>query len=320
MMDGSFMHRSKLGVTGPFAAFAVLIALRDITYEIYLKEFVDPFSYAFMIVATIVVVAILGLAIQRNSMTALVAKFQTPGLPSRSLALGALAALVYGVTFFMIHQIGAGVFDLIDYGLTPILTAALGFAFFQDTWRNAYIVSFCLYVGGLIMLAPSVSVSGYPLLFIAILSPLGTSLSDYLSKWLLGSGRLSREELLLVRFLPATLVLLIYRATLVSDSVYVKSPALVLLFALVLGALPLWFLCLGLFRNALTQLAIWEFLIPALAFFGTLYWHWFEAGREFRIVGALLVLVGIAFGATDSQKLSSDKGDLSHAENLEGCS
>jgi len=44
---------------------------------------------------------------------------------------------------------------------------------------------------------------GVPLIGIAILSPMATALSDYLSKWLLQEGELTRSEVLFSRFLPA---------------------------------------------------------------------------------------------------------------------
>lgn len=50
----------------------------------------------------------------------------------RLILVGISSAVVYVVTFEMIGRLGAGVFDLFDYGLAPILTGALGVMVFNN--------------------------------------------------------------------------------------------------------------------------------------------------------------------------------------------
>lgn len=260
---------STISLRLAFFGFAVLIAMRDVAAEV-LRE--SPESMALLICAVIATLAGAATAVS-GSASSLLGKLRRPPVRYRVVALSAMTAVIYWVTFEMIGRLGAGDFALIDYGLAPILTAGIGFLFFageQPGMRVA--VAMLLYLVGLWLMMGHQPHSNLLLLAVAILSPLCTAVSDALTKWLLTNGRLERSELLFVRFAPACLVLAVV-ASRAPGGPHINNWGWSLLVAAFMGFLPLWLLCTGLGRAALNRYAVWECLIPALAFLATLPFH-----------------------------------------------
>lgn len=143
---------------------------------------------------------------------------------------------------------------------------------------------------------------------IAVLSPIGTSISDATTKWLLSpsGGNMTRSELLFVRFLPATVLIgILIFAT--GGEIHLHSAELSIPLAIFGGFLPLWLLCTGLGRVALTKYAVWEFLIPAVAFFTTLPLHPEHLTLKTTSGAIVIILVVVLHEIKWRPRLSSPK-------------
>lgn len=299
----------------PFILFALLIACRDIFYDLIFHEKFTPSQFAFSISITIVVCSFT-ILIVRKKLKSLSRKLLDPRVLYRSIILGVIAAIIYYVTFAMIINIGAGLFNLIDYGLAPILTALLGIIFFKEKKSPFLFVSFILYLVGLIiiyldentaneLISGEIPINIMLLFLAAIISPIGTAISDFLTKWLLDKdkGNLDKEEILFIRFLPAALILFIIviiapevvgkdAINEISSEMRMQDFFYLIIASVLLGFLPMYLLCIGLVRNSLSKYAVWEFLIPAIVFF---YLFINEHGFvfKFEVFGALMILSGL---------------------------
>ena len=102
-----------------------------------------------------------------------------------------MTATVYCVTFSLIEndRMGAGLFNLIDGGLTPILTAAIGILVWREPLNRRFVLAFATYLIGIWALFGGRESYGLPLLATAALSPIGTAGSYGLQKWLLEESR-----------------------------------------------------------------------------------------------------------------------------------
>lgn len=254
-----------------FLMFALLLGARDVGAELIFKQraLEVALCFAFLICLTITTISLV-IILRQRGLVALVRKIAPRHIFLRVLVVGGSAAIVYAVTFYMIYGVGAGYFDLFDYGLAPLLTAAIGIAFFGNVITKRLLLATLAYVAGVFLLLWH-GTKGWAWIGIAVLSPVGTAVSDAMTKWLLSpeKGNLSRSELLFVRFLPAT-ALIGLGIVLTGGGLHLHDAPLSIPLAVIGGFLPLWFLCTGLGRAALTKYAVWEFLIPAVAFFATL--------------------------------------------------
>ena len=271
-----------------FATFVVLIAMRDILSELWLEE--NPIVFAFMVSSVTAGISILHLSL-RGGFQDLVAKLRRPAVLIKALPLGALSAFIYGLGYYLVKQVGAGLFNVVDYGITPLATLVLGKLMFGEKLGRSFTPAFIFYCAGLIMLNVYRSMTGILFLIPILAIPVAVSLSDALTKWLLGEdkGGLSKEELLIVRFLPGALVTaaLCYSTL---GGIPIEKPVALITVSLACGWLPLWILCTVLAKANLSQLAYWELVIPALAFFGTLHLHQDSNARFIPVLGALLIL------------------------------
>lgn len=256
-----------------FALFALLLGARDVGAELLFKgQAAEVRScLAFLICLTITVLSLFIVVVQGDA-PGLLKKVLNRRILPRVILVGVSAAVVYLVTFEMIGRFGAGVFDLFDYGLAPILTAGLGIMLFSNLFTPRLLVAALAYAAGIFLLFWGNQTPGWMWIAVALLSPVGTAVSDVTTKWLLSSGNMTRAELLFVRFLPATALIGIWiRAT--GGNIHLHFAEATVPLAVFGGFLPLWLLCTGLGRAALTKYAVWEFLIPAVAFFATLPLH-----------------------------------------------
>ena len=274
--------------------FALLIGSRDVGAELMFRKQPDEVAacFAFTICATITTIAFV-LILIRGGLPAMLRKILNRQVLPRVVIVGISAAVVYLVTFAMIHRIGAGLFNLFDYGLAPLLTAALGIVFLGNTLTRRMLLAALAYVAGIFLLFWGNETFGWAWIGIALLSPIGTAISDATTKWLLSPDRanLSRQESLFLRFLPATVLIGVW-INRTGGNIHIHNSGIPILLAVVCGFLPLWLLCTGLGRAALTKYAVWEFLIPAVAFFATLPVRP-ENLRLTTAVGALVILLAV---------------------------
>jgi drug/metabolite transporter (DMT)-like permease len=63
--------------------------------------------------------------------------------------------------------------------------------------------------------------------------------------------------------------------------------------AVICGYVPMWLFCGVLANNDLSRVAVWELLIPVVAFVVTLPWHVQEHLHFSPILGAVLIVGGV---------------------------
>jgi len=278
-----------------FAFFALLLGARDVGAELLFKgQAAEARScFAFLICLTITVLSLL-IVIAQADLLGLLRKILDRRILPRLILVGVSAAVVYLVTFEMIGRLGAGVFDLFDYGLAPILTGALGVMLFHNLMTPRLLFAALAYAAGIFLLFWGNQMAGWVLVVVAILSPVGTAVSDATTKWLLSKegGNMTRAELLLVRFLPATALIGTWILG-TGGEIHLHSAWASLPLAVFGAFLPLWLLCTGLGRSSLTKYAVWEFLIPAVAFFATLPLHPEHLTLK-AISGAVIIILAVA--------------------------
>lgn len=284
-------------VTLTFAGFALLLAFRDVATELFLatqtatKE--KTLWLSFAVCATILTLSCVRLLYRRQS--GLFKKLRTPKALRKATLLGLLSGAIYFGIFFIIGQLGAGVAGLIDYGLIPLATATVGALMFREKLSADFYGAFLVYLLGItiLMISRNESIPLW-LLGIAVLPPVASALSDGYTKWLLDkrNAGLTRDELLIVRFSPAALVLYVL-ASATSESLVpqIDDPFVTLAVAVAGGWIPLMLLCTGLGMAGMKKLAAWEFTVPAAVFLGTLHRHPENLGVP--MLGAILVLSGI---------------------------
>lgn len=286
---------SKATIT--FAGFALLLAFRDIATELFLstqtatKE--KTLWLSFAVCGTILTLSCVRLLIGGQS--GLLEKLMRPGALLKAITLGLLSGGIYFGIFFIIGRLGAGVAGLIDAGLIPLATASVGALMFKEKLSADFYGAFVVYLLGItiLMITRNESIPLW-LLGIAVLPPVASALSDGCTKWLLDkkNAGLTRDELLIVRFSPAALVLYaLASASSNSLAPQIDDPLKTLAVAVAGGWVPLMLLCTGLGMAGMKKLAAWEFTIPATVFLGTLHLHPENVGVP--TVGALLVLSGI---------------------------
>ncbi|HEX7333058.1 MAG TPA: DMT family transporter [Pyrinomonadaceae bacterium] len=278
-----------------FALFALLLGARDVGAELLFKGQAPEMRscLAFLICLTITVLSLFIVVVQGDA-PGLLQKVLNRRILPRVILVGVSAAVVYLVTFEMIGRFGAGKFDLFDYGLAPILTGALGIMLFRNAFTPRLLVAVLAYAAGIFLLFWGNQTPGWMWIAVALLSPIGTAVSDVTTKWLLSEecGNMTRAELLFVRFLPATALIGVWiRAT--GGNIHLHFAEASIPLAVLGGFLPLWLLCTGLGRAALTKYAVWEFLIPAVAFFATLPLHPEHLTLK-ATAGAAIIILAVA--------------------------
>ena len=278
-----------------FFLFALLLGARDVGAEFLFKEQAAEARSCFAFLICLAVTSLsLFIIILRRGLPGLAGKMRSRRVLYRVLLVGVSAAVVYLVTFEMIGRLGAGLFDLFDYGLAPILTGALGVVLFRNVITTRLLFAALAYAAGVFLLFWGNQTLGWLWLGVALLSPVGTAVSDATTKWLLSpdGGNMTRSELLFVRFLPATALIGVW-ILMTGGGIHLHSAGMSVPLAVFGGFLPLWLLCTGLGRAALTQYAVWEFLIPAVAFFATLPFHPEHLTLK-ATTGAVIVIAAVA--------------------------
>lgn len=278
-------------------AFVVAAVGRDVVYEYFLESDVDGLVFALLVCASILGVSSLWL-IAAGQVPGLWVRLKTGrGVVSRAMLLGPMTAVVYGVTFVLIadDRMGAGLFNLVDGGLVPILTAAIGILAWREPMNKRFVVGFAVYLLGMFALfAGQSQKGGLSLVALASLSPICTAGSYGLQKWLLepGGGGLTYAQVLFVRFLPASVLVWAYidwtNGSMPGvDELYIALPV-----AASFGVAPVILLCSALSMNSLKRFSAWFFVIPAGTYLLTLPLRP-DNQRALPICGALLILVCI---------------------------
>ncbi|MEO0660301.1 MAG: hypothetical protein AAFZ87_02080 [Planctomycetota bacterium] len=300
-----------ISATSVMAVFVLALAGRDILFDLWLRKsvgFIQPngstshagLAFATLTCALVSVAAAAVVTTQRGWAT-LAQRLRSRAVLTRSATMGALAGVIYGVTFTVIESLGAGLFNLIDWGFAPVLTAAIGIVLWKDRFRSGVLfAALLLGVTGIVglyqygALGKAIDQSGWGIVGIAILSPICTAVSFSLQRWLLleERGGLTRAQVLVVRFVPATAVLIALSAAMAEGRIAVADPFVTIPVIGVAGGLPALLVCHALVRGALSRFAAWQFAIPSLAFLGTLH-HYDENRSPATILFAFVMLSAV---------------------------
>ncbi len=277
-------------VNGYFLALAIGNAARDLIYYYFLSEGIDPLLYAFVTVLTVSTLSSIRLSRKpsRDSETHLVPL--SFGLLWKLVALGLLSAYLY-TFFWSVTVLTPGIFNLVDYSLTPILTAVAGWCIFKERFRASGVTVFFLYIAGLLLLSSDVSARWSAVVFAATY-PLATALSDAVTKLVLRDYPTIDENFVIVWRFWLAVPILFGAAILVGTTpvwwyVLISVPV-----AAILSYVPLVFLVRGLRTATLETLASYDMLIPILTMIGSLPILWKQLGPSSLI--AFLIL-SIAF-------------------------
>ena len=285
---------NKVVALAILSTFVILVAGRDVAYELFLNKTPPGVSFAFWICTTAAVLSGLWVVLYGESRS-LVRRLTERRVLWTCIALGIMCAVIYVTTFAVIEKVGAGLFNMIDWGLAPVLTAIIGICYDKDTVSRPRIsMAIGLYVIGTIGLCSIEKQLWGPLVLIALFSPIFTAISFPVQRWLMAEkgGGLTRAQVTCVRFSPAAVTILCYQYFVGGGLPEMTSPLKLFPVAVVLGFVPLILLCYALVKTSLSRFAVWQFGIPALAFFGTLYAH--PASQAFvPIASGIMVLVGI---------------------------
>ena len=287
-----------------FGLFCLLLALRDSVSHLFLARSEGTVHPVFMLFVYCTAASVYAwvFRILRTRSFVFLGRFQE--LSSRQrwtfIKLGFATWIVYVVTIYGIRALGASVFNVVDYGGMPILTILAGVILLKDRPSWNQILGGIVGLIGLSMffLAPqniTLPDEWRLWLFIALFSPVFTSLCSAYQKEQVDDG-MHPDEVLLYRFpIPAALMfcwLLVERPPMPWATV----PGLlaVSFFGLFL---PLVLLCFGLMRATLSRFAAYLFLIPILTFvFGPLLveGEWAKLLNPLVSAGIIMVLAGYA--------------------------
>lgn len=280
-----------------FAGFALLIAMRDILVELWLDE--DYVALAFLICCTISGLGLLSVLASRK-LGALLDKLRSPKLVQKVVLFGVLTGVLYSVGLFLVQKLGAGLFNMVDYGLTPLATTIVGIVAFKNRFTRKTAAAFLVYLVGMLLLNWGRGMEGWKYIGVAMLLPLITASTDGLSAWLRDPirGNVGRSELLVLRFLPAAIALGLYALLSPEHGIALNNGVKASVVAVVCGFVPLFLLASVIRPETMGRLAAWEFVIPSIAFFGTLHAHVEDNARPLPVLGATVVLLSMLISET----------------------
>ncbi len=282
-----------------FVGFAVLLALRDILLEVYIEE--DGLDFAFFLTSTVFILSLCALVAQRR-LGALRERLKNRRILGMTALLGFFGALTYGPAFLLIAdaRVGAGLYNVVDSGVSPIAMSLVGVYFLKGSIRLSFFPALLVYLVGIFFLAQDLEPGTLPLLIVAMLIPFAVAGSDAVTRWMLKEGgeELDKLEVMVLRFGPSAVFLGIAAALTGSEGVVINNPISVLWVSVLCGFFPLWLLCTGLGKQGLTQLAAFEFVIPGLAYLGTLPWRPDNLGA-LRLLGASLAIIALLVSQSD---------------------
>ncbi len=292
------MSRDTLA-TLTFAGYALGMAFRDIAVgdsDLSREMEANVNHYVWIVFTTCATILILSyLYIVVNKQRGLMKKLMIRGALHRAIILGVLSSGIYLGIIYVLVKLGAGLSGLLDYGVGPFAMAIVGWAMFKEKPTIYFVAAFLICVIGVSILMYAVGDFTAFLLGIAVIVPIASALSDGYVKWLVDEDNagLTSAQLLVVRFLPAVCVLYILAAIKSSSLIpQMDHPLLTVGIATVFAWIPLMLLCTALGVAGMQRLAMWEFMIPVITFFGTLHVRPKHVGI-LPISGAVLILSGV---------------------------
>lgn len=280
-------------------AYVFLLAFRDVAIERYLSKDsgeLSSLSVSFYMCALLFGTSLL-LLLVKGQFGELAAKIHRSKAYGWCLLSGVLTTVIYGTTVHMVRQenLGATIFNFLDFGLAPLCIAGIGILLDKESVARELPISIALYLAGMVAMNWSGFMEsprpGYSfLLAVALLSPVATGFSDFLSRRFLKVNGFNQLEVLAIRFSFPTIGigchLVAEGQSLTPHNIAVASGITWLL-----ALLPLYILYSVLAKIDLPYLSIWEMLIPAIIFAEA-----FARDSKFRepkaVVGALLILLG----------------------------
>lgn len=273
-----------------FGVYVLLLAGRDVVAEIRY----DYVPREVIVPHVLVVVFVLSLAmlLWTGRWRCLRTKLDNPFVLLLSCAVSVLTLAIYAVTYFLIQTeiMGADLFNVIDFGLNPILLSAIGVQLFNEQPRRYIKPALAVFVIGIVIMFLRRPLDGALWIPVAVAGTTAMAVSDTICKYLLGSRQFQKLEMLVVRFAIPCAASLLYIAWFdwsVEWSVSVELVGYSILFAF----LPLYVLYHVLGQADLSRLGRWEILLPLLVYAGTLHRHPDDlTWPPWPIFGALLVM------------------------------
>ncbi len=274
-----------------FAAYIILLAARDIIAESRYTHIPRPviLSHLFVVIFSLSLLVLFARLNWRTTYS----KLKNPRDFRLSLVVSLLTLVIYSVTFYLIHTdiMGAGLFNMIDFGLNPIFLSVIAVWYFKEHPRAYVKWAFLIFAVGTTLMFSQREPHGVLWIPVALIGTMAMAVSDSLCKHMLGRRGFEKPEVILIRFaLPcaAALFYIIVFDWHMDPRLSVELAA----YAALLGFLPLYVLYHVLGRANLSHLATWEIMLPLLVYIGTAHLH--PADFEWPpwpILGAALVMV-----------------------------
>ena len=255
-----------------FNFLCLLVASRDVFSHRLLAGAVDPLWMLLVFCCSCCLYSWIFRVI-RTGKPGVVKPFLKLDLPHRFifLKLGIITWLVYVATVFGVKYLGAAVFNVVDYGGTPLITLVMAFFMMGDKLKRSNLFGTIVALAGLILFfaaSENIDVSSQRWwaigLVLALVSSFTTSLSYVYQKKQVDAG-LTPEEVLLYRFPIPALLMLVW--CLIEPPHFELSSLLPLLAISFFGVfLPLWLMCFGFMKESIAQFSVYIFLIPIYTF------------------------------------------------------
>lgn len=282
----------KISPTVWFSFFAISIATRDIAFDLFISKNYHPvvFSLALLASTSFFGLSFLILSNEKSSIKTI----KEPRFIFLCLGIGALAAYLYGTAFILIKNVSAGMFNLIDYGFTPIFTLIIGFLYFKEKLDRLLIPIIILFFFGMLMVHSGKPTDSIISVGVILTLPIGTAISDAITKILLSDYKISRNQLIVLRFLPASLIIFIVSHKInATPKLDLNSTLELLTYGFLFGYLPILFLFKGLKEGKLSSLSMTEFSIPIISLIFTLPFNLDSYGRPIQLLGITLMIIVI---------------------------
>nr|VFK65818.1 MAG: hypothetical protein BECKUNK1418G_GA0071005_10713 [Candidatus Kentron sp. UNK]VFK71564.1 MAG: hypothetical protein BECKUNK1418H_GA0071006_10723 [Candidatus Kentron sp. UNK] len=269
-----------------FFIFSIGIVLRDFIYFIFFSEKIEPVTYACINVGVLFFIPLIFSFVRPIKM---VKRISSIGIYEYIIVviLGLLCAYIY-TYFWILKELTPGLFNIIDYGATPILTGIFGIIIFKEYIGINVLLLYPIYIIGLSLLVSAEAVN-VKLMLVSLTFPLATSVSDVLVKKLMSLNDFwISDRILFIRFAIAFPFLFFYslgHITIIEWDYFLYGVIAAILF----GYFPMKFLVIGIRIGKMSDLAMYEMLIPLLSFLGSIPYLWHTLTMEALVVCVFLL-------------------------------
>lgn len=270
---------------------AVLLSVRDVIYDLWLSEYIPGLQYSLITVCTIVVVAIIVLAREQNNPFNAIRKMKSKSW-MRLFIVGCVSAYAYSY-FWVIEKIGAGLFNMIDFGFTPVLTFIAGVLFFKERPKHMAVLQMVLFFIGFFLIVNSHVEVDISVLFLALTFPVATVIFFTVSKNLFLQENIEIDFVIFYRFafaLPFVALGFAYSEFMNAGLAHYCAAVIS---SIVFGYFPIRLILEGLKNGDMTKLAQSQVLIPLLSVLLTLYWYIDVYRNVYYIAGIVLFFVSL---------------------------